>query len=67
MVLLRSMVSVPLLDGFHFHGSIIIRDDVIRFTDLCSLEEKFVMKLEDQPITIRSSGSTVVVICTSYV
>lgn len=64
MVLLRSTAFVPLLDGFHFLGIVIIRDDVVRFTDLCSLEEKFVMKLDDQPITIRSSGSTVVVIST---
>ena len=39
------------------------RDDMIRFTDICSLEEKFSMKLDEQPMIIRSAGSTITVIC----
>ena len=38
-------------------------DDMIRFTDICSLEEKAAMKLAEQPMVLRASGSTIVVIC----
>ena len=42
------------------------RDDTLRFTDLMNYEEKKAIKLDEQPILLRASGSTIVVFCTSY-
>ena len=46
--------------------SMLYRDDTLRFTDLMNYEEKKAIKLDEQPILLRASGSTIVVVCTSY-
>lgn len=46
--------------------SMLYRDDTLRFTDLMNYEEKKAIKLDEQPILLRASGSTIVVFCTSY-
>ena len=46
--------------------SMLYRDDTLRFTDLMNYEEKKAIKLDEQPILLRASGSTIFVFCTSY-
>ena len=39
------------------------RDDTVRFTDLNTLKELAVVKLEEQPMILRTAGSTSLVVC----
>ena len=39
------------------------RDDTVRFTDLHTLEELAAVKLEEQPMVLRTAGSTSLEVC----
>ena len=71
MELSNRMDCVFQLDGmFLFRSNHLItlmdRDDMIRFTDMNSLQECAVVKLDEQPKLLRAAGSTIVVACQRY-
>ena len=45
------------------NGAVHSRDDTVRFTDLNTLQELAAVKLEEQPMVLRTAGSTSLVVC----